>query len=292
MDPFKPTPALSKRSIFNKFINDQNIFTQEYIYRLNDINFGIRKDLKVIMFAGIETKKASTYVSAIGLNHKKKRFLFGDVKTAQAKIPGTMTTVYEIVYVELIDLLELDNKKLKNKLKIPKNFSNKTLTVDASNKEWTDSYTTQNEPFAPRPNEIVTVDQTSILGSDPNGLIRYTNSYTSWRDRLKNWQKTNPLEPDEILDRFTTERNYLPLWMRSFQDNTRQELGFVLALPLCYCLPGYAQEIVLNIKNSKFDFKNLDFTVDRYIIDSVTPNPGQENYGDKYLVFKNNEVTL
>jgi hypothetical protein len=156
--------------------------------------------------------------------------------------------------------------------------------------------------------------------------------------------------------------------MRSFQDDTRQELGFVLALPLCYCLPGYGQEIVLNIKNSNFDFKLLDFTVDRYIIDSVTPSiaigsiydgtagssgyrsgiytnhrtqggagsgltvnfmcnttngiltniriqnhgrgylPGdtvtivggdatvtlktERNYGDKYLVFKNNEVTL
>ena len=98
-----------------------------------------------------------------------------------------------------------------------------------------------------------------------------------------------------IIDKFVTERNYLPLWMRSFQDDTRQELGFVLALPLCYCKPGYGTEIALNIKNYQlttgFDFKDLDFTVDRYIIDAVTPRVGEQNYGDKYLVFKNNEVT-
>jgi Putative Ig domain len=294
MEPFKPTPTTSKRSLFNKFINDQSVFTKEYIYRLNDSNFGVRKDLKAVMYAGIETKIAATYISAIGLNHKKKRFLFGDVKIAQAKTPGTMNNVYEIVYVQLIDELELDNKKLKPKLKLPK--SSTTLTVDASNKEWDASYNTVNEPFAPWPKDIITVDQTSILSSDPNGIVRYLNTYTNWRERLRFWKKTDPLNPSVIVDQFITERNYLPLWMRSFQDNTRQELGFVLALPLCYCLPGYAEEIVLNIKNYQeitgFDFKDLDFTVDRYIIDSVKPLEGEQNYGDKYLVFKNNGITL
>jgi len=294
MEPFKPTPATSKRALFNKFINDQSVFTKDYIYRLNDINFGIRKDLKAIMYAGIETKLAATYISAIGLNHKKKRFLFGDIKIAQAKIPGTMTNVYEIIYVELVDELELKNKKLKPKIKLPKGSA--TLTVDASNKEWKRLDNPTNEPFAPRPNDIVTVDQTSVLTSDPNGRIRYLNSYSNWRDRLRFWKKTDPLNPSVIVDEFITERNYLPLWMRSFQDVTRQELGFVLALPLCYCLPGYAEEIVLNIKNYQkvngFDFKDLDFTVDRYIIDSVKPNINEQNYGDKYLVFKNNGIII
>jgi len=291
MDPFKPTPQTSKRALFNKFINDQSIFTKEYIYRLNDPNFGIRTDLRAIMYAGIETKKAATYVSAIGLNHKKKRFLFGDVKIAQAKIPGTMTNVYEVVYVQLVDPLEIGNKKIETAtLKLPKRST--PVTVDASNKEWGPSYSSINETFSPRPNDIITVDQTSILGSDPNGNTRYLNTYSNWRNRLRFWKKTDPLNPDVILDQYITERNYLPLWMRSFQDETRQELGFVLALPLCYCLPKYAEEIVLNIKNSKFDFKNLDFTVDRYIIDSVVPNTDEENYGDKYLVFKNNGIII
>jgi hypothetical protein len=185
-------------------------------------------------------------------------------------------------------------KKIPIKLKKLSNISN-TITADASNNLWPKSYTTNNEPFFPDPKDIITVDQTSILGSDPNGRIRYPNSYLNWRERLKNWQDNDPLDPDTILDKFITERNYLPLWMRSFQDDTRQQLGFVLALPLCYCLPGYGTEIALNIKNYQsttgFDFKNLDFTVDRFIIDSVIPN-GEQNYGDKYLVFKNNEVTL
>ena len=290
MEPFKPTPQTSKRTLFNKFINDQSIFTREYVYRLDDPNFGVRTDLKVIMYAGIETKQAATYISAIGLNHKKKRFLFGDVKIAQAKIPGTMTNVYEIVYVQLVDPLEIDNKKIETAtVKRPKRLT--ALTVDASNRDGDSSYSI-NDPFTPKPNDIITIDQTSILSNDPNESIRYLNTYSNWRNRLRFWKKTDSLNPNVILDQFITERNYLPLWMRSFQDSTRQELGFVLALPLCYCLPGYAEEIVLNIKNSKFDFKNLDFTVDRYIIDSVIPNDNEENYGDKYLVFKNNGIII
>lgn len=291
LDPLTPTPETSKRFIYEKFIKDESVFTREYIYRIDDPNFGVQTNLRSLIYAGIETKRAGTYISAMGINNKRKRFQFGSVKTAQAKVPGTETHVYDVVYIELVDSLDIQKKKLPIKLKKLGKASN-PITADASNKIWKESYTTNNEPFLPRPNNIITVDQTSILSSDPNGRIRYPNSYLNWRDRLKNWKKTDPLNPSVILDQFATERNYLPLWMRSFQDDTRQELGFVLALPLCYCLPGYGKEIVLNIKNSNFDFKLLDFTVDRYIIDSVTPRQGETNYGDKYLVFKNNEVTL
>jgi hypothetical protein len=271
------------------------VFTRNCIYRINDPSFGIRRDFRALIYGGIETKQARAYIGAMGINNKKKRFQFGDVKVAQAKVPGTETHVYDIVYVELIDALDIQKKKLPIKLKKLSKISN-SITVDASNRLWNASYTSGNEPFLPKPTDIITVDQTSILSSDPNGRIRYPNSYLNWRERLKNWKVTDPLNPSVIVDKFITERNYLPLWMRSFQDNTKQELGFVLALPLCYCLPGAGTEIALNIKNYQlttgFDFKDLDFTVDRYIIDAVIPRSGEQNYGDKYLVFKNNEVTL
>jgi hypothetical protein len=284
LDPFKPTPETSKRALYEKLVNDETVFTRNYIYRLNDPNFGVRRDLRALMYAGIETKQAKTYISAMGINNKKKRFQFGSVKLAQAKVPGTETHVYDVVYVELIDALDIQKKKLPIELKRLSKAST-TVTVDSSK-----------EALNPRINDIITVDQTSIFTSDPNSRIRYPNSYLNWRDRLKNWRVPDLLNPNKNADEFVTERNYLPLWMRSFQDDTRQELGFVLALPLCYCIPGYGAEIVLNIKNYQlttgFDFKDLDFTVDRYIIDAVIPRVGEQNYGDKYLVFRNNGVTL
>ena len=83
------------------------------------------------------------------------------------------------------------------------------------------------------------------------------------------------------------DSNYLPLWMRSIQEGSVQPLGFVKAIPLCYCKPGTADDIILNIKYSNFDFSQIDYTIDRYVIDSVS---GYNQ--DKYLVFRNDRTTI
>jgi len=265
-----------KRFLFNSFVNDNTIFSPELIYRPNDLNFGIQRDMLTLIYAGVETKEAARFVGAIGLNHKRKRLLFGDVKTAKAKLPGTNTVVYEVIYVELLDPLESNGLRLNSKISYHKNSVNK-ITADASNAIWDGrenlSRMNLDEPYLPRPNQKITVDQTNISVSDPNAKSQYPNSVSIWRERLSAVG--------------STERNYLPLWMRSVQDDLRQELGYVLAMPICYCNPGTSDIILTNINFSRFDFKNLDFTIDRYIIDAVT------GYGsDKYLVFKNDGVTL
>jgi hypothetical protein len=107
--PFlKPT----ERTVFADFVNNTNIFNPNLIYRLGDSNFVIQRDLKMIIYGGIETVDAARYVEAMGRNHKKKRFRFGAVQTAQAKIVGTNTVVYEVVYVEMIDPFPLIFKSL------------------------------------------------------------------------------------------------------------------------------------------------------------------------------------
>jgi hypothetical protein len=79
--------------------------------------------------------------------------------------------------------------------------------------------------------------------------------------------------------------------MRSIQPGTKQELGYQLAVPICFCKPGTADKILLNIKNyvknTGFSLNKLDYTVDRYLIDSVTGYAS-----DKYLVFRNDRITV
>jgi hypothetical protein len=75
--------------------------------------------------------------------------------------------------------------------------------------------------------------------------------------------------------------------MRSIQPGTSQEVGFVLAVPICYCKIGTSADIILNIQHSGFDFKTLDYTIDRYIIDAV-----EEQASDKYIVFKNDRIVV
>lgn len=212
----KPYLKIEKRHTWRTFIEDYNVFEQEYIYRDMDPSFGICRDSKVLVYAGIETSDAAEFITATQTINQTKSFKFGSVKKAVAIDPETQETVYEVVYVEVLDPLELHNRHI-----------------------------TSNT----------------------------TNSITNWRNAISTVGGT--------------ERNYLPLWMRSIQPGTLRELDFVLAMPICYCKPGTADKIILNIKHSDFDFKSLDFTVDRYIIDAV--NSGN---GDKYLIFSKDRTVI
>ena len=292
----KPFLKLDQRDAWRDFINNPSIFTPSSIYRIEDTNFGVQTDLSLVVYAGIETTEAPAYISAIGLNHKTKRFQFGAIKKAVAITPGTNNQIYEIVYVEMIDPLEANGKRLPSSI-TRLEPQKETIFADKSNSYWAGGFAyhkptptiTEQEllnqlavpaPVSPRNNELISVDSTGYKSSDPNSKVYYPSSISIWRNRIK-----NAIHADST--KLASERNYLPLWMRSIQPGTKQELGFKLAIPLCYCKVGTADTIMLNIKYSGFDFKILDYTADRYIIDSV------DGYtGDKYLVFKNNRITV
>lgn len=271
----KPFLGHDQRSSFKSFINNSVIFTPGSIYRPNDPNFGLQQELKMIIYAGIETKDAAEFVGAMGLNHKRKRFKFGEIKKAYAVYPGTKDVVYETIYIEIVDPLEIADKVLADQI-LNDVADPQTLTMDSSNNFYSRDEAILNitsDPYGRRPDPKITIDQTNVIVSDPNNRYSYPNSVHIWRRHLKAVG--------------ATERNYLPLWMRSIQPGTRQELGYITAVPICYCLPGTADDILLNIKYSGFDFKTLDYTIDRYIIDAVTGYTS-----DKYLVFKNDRNTI
>ena len=285
----QPFLKLDQRALWKGFINDTTVFTPASIYRPNDPNFGLQSDLAMIIYAGLETTDAAKYISAIGLNHKRKRFQFGSVKKATAVIPGTRTAIYEVIYIEMIDPLEPNGRRLPNQIISSPNSD--YLTADETNDFWQPGFTPktnvdkrarmgQDGLNTGRPDPWLTTDIEGYQISNANPGSYFPNSITNWRERLKNWQ-------DDNNNGFANERNYLPLWMRSIQPGGTQELDFQLAIPLCYCKPGTADDILLNIKFSKFDFKLLDYTADRYIIDAV-----KGETADKYLVFKNDRITV
>jgi hypothetical protein len=267
----KPFLKQTERAIFADFINDTNIFDPNLIYRLGDSNFGIQKSLKMIIYGGIETLDAAKYIEAMGRNHKKKRFRFGSVKTAEAKLTGTNTVVYEVVYVEMIDPLE--NSKGSAALTVNMPDDPLPIYIDERPVTWSRDIDVLNEdaPWGFRPNHIVSTDSQNYFAGGES--TRFPGSVTNWQYRLKQLGET--------------EREYLPLYMRSIQTSAKRELGFVKAVPLCFTLPGQSNAILLNIKNNGFDFNQINYEIDRYIIDSVT------GYGnDKYLAFNNDRTTI
>ena len=81
----KAFQSKQKRLDWYNFITDLTIFKSNEIYRYGDPNFGVQTELKVLVFAGIESVQAVRYVQAMSRNHYRKQLRFGDVKKAVAK---------------------------------------------------------------------------------------------------------------------------------------------------------------------------------------------------------------
>jgi Putative Ig domain len=232
----KPLMSISNRKYWNNFINDSQIFTPSSIYRMSDKDHGLQTELSMLIYAGIQRADATTYVSAMNQNHKRKRFQFGEVSIKTATNLVTNKPLYEVICVSMLDRLEPNGKHL---------------------------------PLSVTFNEL----------SNPDKLSYYPSSISNWRTRIS--QATTLQTP------LVTNNLCLPLWMRSVNPATLQELGFTSSIPLCFCKVGTAANILLNIKHSGFNFALLDYSVDRYIIDAVN---GYEF--DKYLEFNNEKNTI
>lgn len=244
-----------KRQYYYDFITDNTIFPDSLLYRGNDPAFGTQNEIRLLLQYGIETLKIEQYVPALVRNFHKKTFRFGDVKIATAS-DSDNNLIYDIVYVDIIDDAEGKNGSVNSAINITN--ANKNITVD------TDQFKASTN--------IITIDQ----------LIRkflYPNSVTNMQQRLK---EIIPAGDSTIIN---INEKFIPLWMSSTQTTTGTALGYTKAVPIAYAKPGFGATILENIQESGFDFKNIEFEVDRLIIDSV-----EGEAGDKYIVFPKRKV--
>jgi hypothetical protein len=327
---FSPLLKQTQRTTFNNFVRDVDIFPTENIYRPNDPEFGLTRDIKLLVYSGIESKLAEQYVAASALTTKRKNYKIGDLKTAVAKLPGTNDVVYEVVYLDIKDPYEKDGKvaesiTIKNNAKIlvnsvraePNNplyddeknqilvytrsssegvgLNRRSITITRRTGDVSYDYGTNvqvevrsgvdieiaNEGFpnnnlAARPlpaENTIRTDINAIKVSDTNKIVRYISNISNLRKKFSQLGRT--------------ERNFLPLWMRTAQQDSIQELGYTLAIPLCYCKPGTSETIKAAINFSEFDYRQFELDIDRFLIDST------EGVGDpKYFVFANYELNI
>jgi len=134
--------------------------------------------------------------------------------------------------------------------------------------------TSASEPYRlrPHPTNTIKTDSDAIKVSNGNDVTRYISNITNMRNNIRTIGKE--------------ERNYLPLWMRTAQKEL-QELDYVSAVPVCYCLPGMSADILRNINNNGFDTKKINFDIDRYIV-KRTNNSDIE----KYVLFANYQFNV
>jgi hypothetical protein len=229
----KAFQSKNKRLNWYDFITDATIFRPDDIYRYGDPNFGIQTGLRVLVYAGIESTAAVKYVQAMSRNHYRKRLQFGDITVAKAKDTVTQETIYEVIYVDVVDVYEKNGKSINQTIELSNTIKSKVLI----------SY------------DAIKVDSDIPFVSDSDHQRIFPNSIKNMRKRISS-----------VGD---ADREFLPLWMRSIQDTSTFEKGYTKALPLCFCKPGRSAFVLSRIKASNFDFKTIDFLADRYIIDII-----------------------
>jgi len=265
----KPYFKEAARENFKAFLSDSSVFVPSLIYRPNDPSFGLQKEFKILAYAGIETKTLAEFVRASTKFHKRRRYNVGAIKKAVAKEEGTNDIVYEVVYLDIIDTAKPKNGRLANDRIIIE--SQNKISVDS--RKFIDNNDTSTFSYRPSNPNPIRVDNSAIKANDGNDSIKYVSNIDSMRKEISNVG--------------VTEGNFLPLWMRTPQEGSVAELGFITAMPLCYCKEGGADQIIANIAESNFEFADLNIDIDRYVIDSTSGISEEQ-----YILFANYQFNV
>ena len=243
------------QNIFYNIAQDPDINSPEYIYRPEDSNFGMKIKPDMLMLSGLEAQTLTAFQTQMEQNHAPKTLYFGDLKTAVAK-DGT-TIKYEVVYIEIKDQLENSSGlavsssiTLRDAVAKPilgPRASSMNATADYINYEVT---TDSGLAFSTSGSKVRFANQ---LSADL-GFIEtlYPNAVANMRSRMKSLGHK--------------EWDYLPLWMKTTQSGDLAPLGFVKAVPICYCKPGTSELVKKRIADGGYNFKNISFIIDRYVV--------------------------
>ena len=243
------------QNIFYSIAQDPSINDSAYVYRSEDPNFGIKLKPDMLMIAGLEAQTLTTFQQQMEQNHAPKTLYFGELKTAIAK-EGT-TTKYEVVYVEIKDKM-VNNKgeSVSSSIKLRDAVAKPMLGPRASTMNATTDLTDY---------EITTDGGLSF--STSGSKVRYANQLSA---DLGFMETLYPNAVANMRSRMKTlghkEWDYLPLWMKTTQAGEKAPLGYIMAVPICYCKPNTGGLVKKRIQDKALKFKNIAFTIDRYTV--------------------------
>jgi hypothetical protein len=97
-------PPQQDRSLISSLIQNSEIFPPALIYRYNDPNFGVAKNVVYNHAFGLTASTIADYYSSLYENHYWKTLILGSIETAQA-LDDDGNVLYEVVYSRIIDNL-------------------------------------------------------------------------------------------------------------------------------------------------------------------------------------------
>lgn len=240
----KANSGLTGKRIIKELLTSEELIPNEYLYRKDDPYFGKAKSVKIVHGYGIESSSLDQYLNAIQKNHYLRKIVLGDIETAIAT-DDKGNILYEVVYCKLVDSLVNDNG----------------VTINSSI-SWPKNISLRQAPYV--------INNTNIPINNTSFKINVSPGSTF---------KLNPGSLENMLSQLTTsigqntDSRLLPKWMTTQQKGSSATLGFVRAWVICYTLPNKSEIIKSNILNWKHKLNEVEFNVDRFIVDkSATYN--------------------
>jgi len=236
----------TQRNIYDALVQNNDDIPQEDVYRASDYAFGIQRDIRTLISAGLNPKTETDYVEAMAQNFYNNTLRFGDFKTARA-LNTDGTVKYEVVYIELID-----NKMGIDPTSLLSSKPAMRIDVRSSEDNWSNPINVSDS--------LPISSSGTILASQANDYNVYHNSIENMRSRLT----------DQIGHQ-VLEREVLPDWMQDKQaDNS--VLGWILAVPVVFCKPDTSAKITYRLNqrviSDGYDIKTISFEIDRLILDN------------------------
>jgi len=100
----KCMPPENDRELISQLIQNQDIIPANLVYRADDANFGVAKNVIYNHAYGLTATTLDRYVSSLVINHYWKNLTLGPIRTARALAPDG-SVLYEVVYSQVIDNL-------------------------------------------------------------------------------------------------------------------------------------------------------------------------------------------
>lgn len=111
-------PPLDDRAIVREFLSS-TIFDPEMLFRPNDPNFGLARNIVYHHAFGVTAADLEQYVDAVQQSHYSKEVTVGELKSAQA-LDDNGQVEYEVIYASIVDdLVTASGESISTRVQLP-----------------------------------------------------------------------------------------------------------------------------------------------------------------------------
>jgi hypothetical protein len=175
-------PPLNDRELLDSLLQNPTIFPPDLIYRNDDANFGVARNVIYNHAYGLTAATLDDYVASLDLNHYWKNLVLGEIKTAQA-LDDAGNILYEVVYSQVVDnLVNNDGVSVGKEVALP--FAINPNTPETIYTVYPNSLEDMRTQVIDTVGQVSNVlprwmlsrqSNGSVLGFTPSWVIAYTN---------------------------------------------------------------------------------------------------------------------